>query len=160
MPRASTVAHKMYLTAFWGLIAVGVFSVAGVGVSLAHDAVVIPRQLACVDARLAEMTGDAQASQWRPKSFRPDVATRVRLDELKSAAKARTLEIERACGAYFSEYSGEWHPSGWADGSMRKQPALWLALSFFGFIPLAALVAANRWIRWLAKPEATAAPGD
>ena len=53
MPTASTIAHRLYLTAFWGLLALGILVPAVSLVIQVHDPQKVVRAARCLKDKLA-----------------------------------------------------------------------------------------------------------
>lgn len=166
MATIQTVARKLYVTAFWGLLVLGAGTVAVVGVIGVHDQLVRDRDLGCYDrvvaaarARVPERPHKRELSDEEvrriglPVDPRPSPTNWRAEAEVISQEEWEALpdtEAVKACAIDVTSH-GAYAENAWSYRNREARALPDVGLSFLALVPLGLLVALNRWIRWLAR---------
>jgi len=148
---ASSILHKLYLSAFWLLASVASIGVATATIITAHDIVVVRNDFACLD-EVSRRNGASITDS----GFIPD-------DRILIAAP--TCHID-----YDSGWAESYSTRPWAfaivldlddfgddgDASLGRRGvgerlAWWLVVSFIAALPLGVLVGVRRWVKWVLR---------
>ncbi len=140
------ILHRLYLTAFWALLAIAVLTSGGTAVVTIHDELVASDDLGCVREAAGLPEWKIQAMSSRPP-------------------REVTEEMMNACFVGWSE-AGYLHSiRNWMDGTsggrLDAERHLVFGLSLASFVPVGLLAIARRWLRWLtgrAPAQQPAAP--
>jgi hypothetical protein len=153
-PRVALILHRLYLTAFWLLLAVGLGVPAVIIPAQIHDHMVVKQDFACFDRGLDQLIKET------PPAGTPGPPTGVRSDDdwMKNVGDYHLTNVPGQEGRYYStrvwglvtskEYSGQQN----AETDHGEY-------SLLALVPVTLLAVMRRWVRWLLKPAVEPAKG-
>lgn len=183
------ILHKLYLTAFWGLVALGAPLAVGTGVVSLHDWLVVRSDFQCLELAaprphlpLAKQLhgcnmhsdGLVLPDDWKDAvAAAVETTPAVQPGQSSSGWRSRATRVPPTDAELGSIPGEPASPADW-DLSQLRSTRAWSSGSVLGqdvrlayavgaplwLFPAALLALARRWVLWLMRPEADAAPGS
>jgi hypothetical protein len=140
-----TVAHRLYLTAFWLLLVGGVLIAVSTTVVCLHDEHVVRSALACLRTLKAAT---------RMRELTPAEVQSLGLTETAIAAlPMEGADLPAKCGIETNKYLGPRVNAAWGYEGLQDSRTSIAALSWLALVPWLLVVLLRKWLVWLTRAE-------